>query len=155
MAGKSSRTKKTADRSRKNAAKTRGKPFKKGNDGRPRGARNKITLAVEALLDGEADALTRKAIEQAKEGDMQALKLCLERICPLRKGRAVAFDLPTKLDLKNLADTTALLIRTVAAGDLTPEEAQAVASLMETHRRAVETVEIEERIARLEERMTG
>ena len=140
------------DTSRNNAGKTRGKPFEKGNPGRPKGARNKITLAVEELLDGEAEALTQKAIDKAKEGDIQALKLCLDRICPPRKGRTVEFDLPPELDLNSLADSTALLIRAVAAGEVSPEEAQAVAGLLEAHRKAVETQELEQRIARLEER---
>jgi hypothetical protein len=45
------------------------------------------TLAVEALLDGEAETITRKAIELAKEGDLTALRLCLDRIAPPRKDR--------------------------------------------------------------------
>src|SRR5215218_4900464 len=51
---------------RKNARKTRGRPFRPGNPGRPKGARNKTTLAVDALLDGEAEAITRTAVEMAK-----------------------------------------------------------------------------------------
>lgn len=145
---------KADNKSRKNAGKTRGKPFEKGNSGRPQGSRNKTTLAVEELLEGEAEALTRKAIERALEGDIPAIKICLDRIAPVRKGRAVAFDLPEEMNLKNLADTTALLIRTVAAGDMTPEEAQAVAALLETHRKAVESQELEDRITRLEERIS-
>jgi hypothetical protein len=134
----------------KTAGKQRGKPFEKGQsgnpNGRPEGSRNKVTLACEELLEGEAETLTRKAIERALEGDIQALRLCLERVCPVRKGRAVAFDLPAEMDLGSLTTTTALLIRSVAASELTPEEAQTVASLLETHRRAVETIDIEERI---------
>ena len=57
---------------RKNASKTRGKPFQPGNPGRPKGARHKTTLAIETLLEGEAETLTRKAIEMAKGGDMTA-----------------------------------------------------------------------------------
>jgi Family of unknown function (DUF5681) len=54
------------------------KPGKSGNPaGKPPGAKNRTTLAVEALLDGEAETLTRKAIELASGGDMQALRLCL------------------------------------------------------------------------------
>lgn len=72
----------------KTVTKQRGRPFEKGQsgnrDGRPQGSRNKATLAVEALLEGEAEALTRKAIERALEGDIQALRLCLERVCPVR-----------------------------------------------------------------------
>jgi hypothetical protein len=49
---------------------------------------------MEALLDGESGALTRKAIELAKGGDMAALRLCLDRILPPRKDRPVTFALP-------------------------------------------------------------
>jgi hypothetical protein len=60
--------------------------------GRPKGARHRSTLAAEALLDGEAEALTRKAIEKAKEGDSVALRLCLERILPARTRRILPED---------------------------------------------------------------
>jgi hypothetical protein len=70
-------------------------PGKSGNPaGRPKGSRNKTTLAVEALLDREAEDLTRKAIELAKGGDLVALRLCLDRICPPRKESPVSFVLP-------------------------------------------------------------
>jgi|SRR6476469_5365777 len=65
---------------RKNAAKTRGRPFGQGNPGRPKGSRNKSTLAAEALLEGEAEVLTRRAVERALQGDIQALRLCLDRL---------------------------------------------------------------------------
>jgi Family of unknown function (DUF5681) len=49
--------------------KPRGRPFQPGQSGnpsgRPKGARNKATLAVEALLENEAEALTRKVIDLA------------------------------------------------------------------------------------------
>src|SRR5262249_39105368 len=65
-----------------------GRPFQKGQSGnlagRPPGSRNEATLAAEILLEGEAEALTRQAIELALEGDRTALKLCLERILPRR-----------------------------------------------------------------------
>src|SRR5258708_3319573 len=80
------------------AKKQRGRPFKAGwsgnPEGRPRGSRNKATMAVEALLDGEANAIARKAVEKALEGDMAALRLCLERVLPPRRDRPVVFDLP-------------------------------------------------------------
>ena len=67
---------------------TRFKPGESGNpDGRPRGSRNATTLALEALFDGEAEALTRKAIELAKTGDIPALRICLDRLHqPIRAG---------------------------------------------------------------------
>ena len=47
--------------------------------GKPRGARHRVTQAMQALLDGEGEALTRKAIEMALSGDGLALRLCLDR----------------------------------------------------------------------------
>jgi hypothetical protein len=37
--------------------------FRPGNPGRPAGARNGATLAAMALLEGEAEALTRRCVE--------------------------------------------------------------------------------------------
>src|SRR5262245_61104396 len=86
--------------------KQRGRPFKPGKSGnplgRPKGARNKTTLAVEALLDEEGAALTRKAVEKALEGDITALRFCLDRVLPPRRDRPVAFDLP-KIETPALA----------------------------------------------------
>ena len=56
--------------------------FAKGNPGRPAGSRHKYVLAIQSLLDGEAEALGRKAIELALAGDTVVLRLCLERIAP-------------------------------------------------------------------------
>ena len=81
---------------RKNAPKTRGKPFEAGNPGRPKGARHKATLAAEALLDGEGDKLTRKAIDMALEGNGLALRLCMERLVPPRRdGRCCSICPPS------------------------------------------------------------
>jgi hypothetical protein len=63
-------------------------------NGRPKGSPNKTTLAIEALLEGESEAITRKLLEMAKEGDMTAVRLCLERLLPPRRDRLVAFGLP-------------------------------------------------------------
>ena len=60
--------------------------FTTGNTGRPRGSRNKITLATESLLQGQAEALTQTAVTKALEGDSVALRLCMERIAPAPKG---------------------------------------------------------------------
>jgi hypothetical protein len=63
----------------KTAKRARGRPFPKGQSGkpagRPRGSSNRATGAAEMLLDGEATALTRKAVELALAGDQAALRL--------------------------------------------------------------------------------
>jgi Family of unknown function (DUF5681) len=128
--------------------------FSKGQSGnpagKPPGARHRATMAAEALLDGEVQALTRKAIERALEGDGVALRLCLERILPARKDRPVKFDLPPVETASDISKALGAIAKSMAAGELTPDEAGTVATVMEAHRKAIETVELEERVRRLE-----
>ncbi len=107
----------------------RGKPpkehqFKPGNSGRPKGSRHKTTLAIQALLDGEGEVLTRKAIEMALAGDTVALRLCLERLAPPRKDSPVRFTLPPMDGAQNAAAAIGAILASVASGELTPTEAQ-------------------------------
>lgn len=126
-------------------------PGRSGNpSGRPRGARNKATLAVEALLEGEAEALGRKAIELAMEGDTTALRLCLERIAPPRKGRPVVLDLPPVLTVADLSAAQAVVVAAMGAGDLTTDEAADVAKVLEAVGASIERRDLEARIAALE-----
>ena len=135
---------------RNNAATTRGRPFAPGNPGRPKGSRHKITRAVESLLEGEAEALTRKAVEAALGGDMAALRLCLDRIAPARRDAPVTFDLGPLDGPVAALEATARAIEAMAEGELTPTEAAAVVALLESYRKSFETVEIERRLAALE-----
>jgi Family of unknown function (DUF5681) len=128
------------------------KPGQSGNpDGRPKGARNRATVAAERLLDGEADALTRKAIELAKEGDTTALRLCIERILPSRKDRPVSFNMPRIETLADSVRAAAAIASAVADGDLTPIEAAELSKVVEGYTRAVETADISARLLRLEQ----
>lgn len=131
----------------------RGRPFQPGNPGRKAGSRNRATLAAEALLDGEAEALTRKAIETALEGDTTALRIVLERILPVRKDRPITFDLAPLAGAGDHPAALASILAAMAAGDLTPTEAQAIAALLKEHRAAVETADLAERIDTLEQRL--
>jgi hypothetical protein len=126
-------------------------PGKSGNpEGRPAGSRNKATLAIDALLDGEAAALTRKAITLAKAGDMQALKLCMDRIVPPRRDRPLAFALPPIGSPADAATAMGALLKATADGELTPLEAGEVAKLVDTYIRTVETNDLTKRIEQLE-----
>jgi hypothetical protein len=124
--------------------------FAQGNSGKPRGARHKTTQAVLALMEGEGEAITRKAVALALTGDRAALRLCLDRIAPCPKDAAVSFDLPPLSDAQSAAQAMAALIGAVATGDLTPSEAASVAALVDGWRKAHETAELEARIAALE-----
>ena len=121
------------------ATKQRGRPFTKGQSGnpagKPKGVRNRSTLAAEALLDGEAEQLTRKVIELALAGDTIALKLCLERILPPRKDRTVMFSLPGLKNADRASSITAIL-QAVSQGRITPSEAEMVVKLLDMRDRA-------------------
>ena len=128
--------------------------FGPGNPGKPKGARSRTTLAVERLLGNDANRLTRKAIETALAGDTTALRLCLERIAPVRKGRIVTLDsFPTVKCAADVPAALASLLDAVAKGDLTTDEADAIAALCGRYVNALEAVDMEARIKALEERL--
>jgi Family of unknown function (DUF5681) len=130
--------------------------FKKGESGnpagRPPGARHKTTVALEALLDGQAQRLTQKAIEMGMAGDMVALRVCLDRILPPRKDRPVRFPLPPITSAAEAAEASARILAAVSAGQLSPSEGVEINRLVETYIKALEVSELENRVARLEGR---
>ncbi|MDL2216971.1 DUF5681 domain-containing protein [Desulfovibrio sp. OttesenSCG-928-M14] len=136
------------------AKKQRGKPFQPGQSGnpagRPKSALNKATMAAQVLLDGEAEALTRKAVELALEGNIQALKLCLERLLPPVKERPVSLKLPALTGANDLPKLTEALLAAVGSGKLTIGEAAGLSTLAANHGKALECAELEKRIAALE-----
>ena len=131
-------------------ATTRGKPFGPGNPGRPKGARHRVTLAIEALLDGQAEALTQAAINRALAGDPIALRLCLDRIAPPRRDRPVTFRVPRIKSASDVPAALATILSAASRGALTPSEAGSLAGLVSSFIAATEAVEFEARLGRLE-----
>lgn len=136
------------------AEKQRGRPFQPGQsgnpNGRPKGARNHATVLAEALLDGEVEEITRKLIDKALEGDSAALRLCLDRLLPPRRGRAVTFQLPAIGSPTDAVKASASVLEAMSAGALTPDEASTVMSMISSHVGLVETAELEARLTALE-----
>ena len=124
--------------------------FAAGNTGRPSGARNRTTMAVLELLEGQAEALTQRAVELALGGDTAALRLCLERVAPPRKDAPVQFALPQMKTARDAAEAAGAVLQAVAEGDLTPGEGAVVMGLVDAFRRTLETSELEARVAALE-----
>src|SRR5262245_45758975 len=110
----------------------RGRPFPKGRSGNPAGrrfgCRNKATMAAQALLAGEAERLTRKAIEAALAGDQTAMRLCIERVLP--RDRAVKFALPPIESASDVARAMGAVTTALADGLITPAEGQAIARMV-------------------------
>ena len=112
--------------------------------------RRSTTLALESLLDGQAEALTQKAIDLALAGDMAALRLCLDRILPPRKDRPVTFALPAINSTNDATAAMSAILAAVSSGGVTPSEAAEVSKLIDTYVRVLEATELHERISTLE-----
>jgi hypothetical protein len=107
-------------------------------------------LAAEALLDGEAEGLTRKCVEAALAGDMGALRICMDRILPARKERPVNFQIPPLQSAEDAAAAMAAITEAVAGGELTLAEADTASALVERFVRTLEAGEFEKRLRALE-----
>ena len=132
-----------------NGRNTDGK-FTDGNSGRPKGSRNKATIAIESLLEGQSEALTQIAISKALDGDSFALRLCLDRIAPPMKDKPMVFPLPQMWDAMDASQAAGSVLSAVSEGTLTPIEATRVMGLIDSYRRTLELTDIEFRIKALE-----
>jgi hypothetical protein len=131
-------------------------PGQSGNPrGRPPGSRNKSTIVWQQMIEGEAEGVIRSMVEAALRGNVYAGKTILDRIAPVRRDRPVTFGLPSVADAESTRSAFDAVIRALAEGEVTPEEAEAISRVLELRRRAVETTELEERIAALENRRAG
>lgn len=130
------------------------KPGQSGNPaGRPSGTRNVATMAAQALLDGEAEALSRKALEMALNGDITAMRLCLDRIVPPKKDSPVKVQLNRITSMSDAANAQSAILDAACNGEITPSEAAALSGIAQQAMKALELQEIEERLKRLEEKL--
>lgn len=126
------------------------KPGQVGNpNGRPKGSKNKKTL-VAIALDAAAEDVTKAVIESAKGGDMQAARLCLERIQPPMRPQAekVQFDLDPTAPLTTQGQQ---VLAAVAAGELDPETGKLLVECLSAFAGLKQTDELALRIAQLEQ----
>ena len=131
-----------------------------GNAGKGRlaGSRNKRTEALLELAEsGETPCAFALRImrdqEQPSDVRMHAAKLAAPYIHPRPQpeARVVAFDLHEDIGIsQGLLPVHEALLRGTATGNVALDDAKDISTMLETHRRLVETVALEERISRLE-----
>jgi len=80
-----------------------------------------------------------------------ALRLCIERITPVRKDAPVQFALPELNSAKDAAKAAGAVLSSVSGGELTPTEGAHVMGLIETYRRTLELSELEACVIALEQ----
>ena len=117
--------------------------FQKGQSGnpagKPRGARHKTTLMAERLMQDDAEKIVNAVIAAARNGDMMAAKIILDRIAPVR--RSHSFDLPKIECPDDEVAARAAILSAVADGSLTPGEAVGISQLIEALVRKLRKVE--------------
>jgi hypothetical protein len=109
-------------------------------------------MLAEKLMQNDAQDIVEAVLNAAKGGDMTAARMVLDRIAPPRKGRPVEFELPAIEAPGDLVPPIEAVVSAMAAGELTPDEASAVAAVIEVQRRTIERLDIEHRLAALEQR---
>jgi hypothetical protein len=114
------------------------------------GSRHRVTRAIEQMLEGQHEQLTQTAINKALEGDMVALRLCLDRLAPPRKDSPVSISLPSVRTAAEAVEASAAILAALTVGDVTPDEAGRVMALLTAHKGLIETCDLEQRLAALE-----
>ena len=129
--------------------------FKKGQSGNPKGkrpgTRHKATQAALKLLGGDLAAITQECIRQAKEGNLMAVKLVLDKLIPSAKELPLSLSLPKVEGAADLPAALSAVMSAVAQGDITPGEGQALTAMLEAYRKGLEFTDLEARLTVLED----
>jgi Family of unknown function (DUF5681) len=107
-------------------------PGQSGNPaGRPLGALNKKTLALEAAYEAKAEAAVNDIMERAKSGDRGAMRLCMERAVPAGRHRRFAFALPRIRTPEDAEMATDVVMDGLADGVLSLAEVEELLRIVE------------------------
>jgi hypothetical protein len=131
----------------------RGRPFQRGNPGRPPGAKNKTTRLLEELIAGEAENVVRKALELAVAGNAGCIRILIDRLLPRRNGRPIDFSLPAVNDIHDVVAAMAAIATAVNEGRLTAEEAAQLVGILNSYEKILATNDLTVRLEAVESRL--
>jgi hypothetical protein len=123
--------------------------FEKGKSGNAKGRPKSMTATLlrQAINDDMPDILN-KLIELAKGGDVQAIKLILERVCPALKPQAVPISLPV---CGSLAEQGNEIIKATMSGKIPPDIGSQLITALANQAKVIEIDELTKRIEALEQ----
>jgi hypothetical protein len=126
-------------------------PGQSGNPaGRAVGSRNKKTIAMEEAFFAQADALVQNVVKRAMAGEPAAMRLCMERVLPVGRGRPLPIDLPTVRSADDAQAAAAVITGALKQGAISAREAVDLLRVVEGLTRLAGAVEIVRKIARAE-----
>lgn len=140
-----------------NAPQKRGRPFEPGDAraGRPKGSRHKITILAEKLMSDDVEGVVQSVVKAAKNGDMQAARVILDRIAPPRKDTTISIELPSIDTLEGIANAMGLIVKAAASSEIGLSEADALTKLLQGYSSALEMTDMAKRLEALEQRLEG
>ena len=129
--------------------------FRKGVSGNPagrrEGSRNRASLLCDKIAESEVAGVMHAMIRKAKQGDVAAASLVFRRCWPPRRAR-VLFPMPALTTTADLPAALAAVATAISEGVLSPDEAAAVAMVLQAQMRAVELNELDRRMREIERR---
>jgi len=124
--------------------------FAPGNPGKQPGTRHRVTVAMESLMEGQWEGLTKTAVALALRGDTTALRLCLDRIAPVRRGGHIEIpDFPKIESPADVPKAHAAILSAVAAGHLSANEAKPLSDLLAAYITAFDVVDTAAEVAEI------
>lgn len=134
-------------------------PFQPGVSGNPAGRAKGMGSRQQIfneLVAPHKEALFKKAIELALNGNEAMLRLFLDRMLPAKPtDEPVQIDLPTGEfnSTEKLTQLGAETMRAVTSGEITPEEATKIATLLKAHQNTYQSVELREFLQQVTEKI--
>ncbi len=127
----------------------------KHGKGRPAGSRNKVSINAMNLMKDEEQALSRKAIDSALNGNTQMLQFCLSRLLPPPpKDTPIRLsDMPVCNDIKSSVALSSFILKEMSEGNLTVSQAHLISGIVEKHLRCLQLTDVEQRLEDIEARL--
>jgi len=130
--------------------KVRGRPFERGNPGRPPGSRNRTIRLLEQLMAGDAEQMVQKLVDLGKSGNLRAIQLVLDRVLPRRTGRPLEFALPDVNKVHDVVPAMAAITAGINSGVLTAEEAGQLMRVLEGYAKVFTAHDLATRLENVE-----
>jgi hypothetical protein len=133
-----------------------GRPFAKGQAanpaGRPKGIPDRRTKYRE-LIEPHIPSLIEKCVALALRGDMQALRICLDKVIPSARDSEEAIAVPA-CDSSRPSDQARAVVEAAMSAKITPSSAATLISAIAGQARVIELDDLARRLDVLESRLS-
>lgn len=110
--------------------------FKKGQSGNPAGRKKGFQTArtrFKGMFEEAGIELVPQLIQLAKEGNIDAMKMCMERIAPKAKDTALDFDIPDLIG-KTPEQLVTIMFEAMSHQTMSADEINCVLNMIKTFR---------------------